>query len=52
MVIAGLGFGILEKFVEGYISTSAREIIGFSVTILVLLIFPQGFFGKREVFKV
>ena len=52
VVIAGLGFGILEKFVEGYISTSAREIIGFSVTILVLLIFPQGLFGKREVFKV
>ena len=42
VVIAGLGFGVLEKFVEGYISTSAREIIGFSVTILVLLIFPQG----------
>jgi branched-chain amino acid transport system permease protein len=52
VVIAGLGFGILEKFVEGYISTSAREIIGFSVTILVLLIFPQGLFGKRETFKV
>jgi branched-chain amino acid transport system permease protein len=52
VVIAGLGFGVLEKFVEGYISTSAREIIGFSVTILVLLIFPQGLFGKREVFKV
>jgi branched-chain amino acid transport system permease protein len=52
VVIAGLGFGILEKFVEGYISTAAREIIGFSVTILVLLIFPQGLFGKREVFKV
>jgi branched-chain amino acid transport system permease protein len=52
VVIAGLGFGILEKFVEGYISTAAREIIGFSVTILVLLIFPQGLFGKQEVFKV
>ena len=52
VVIAGLAFGILEKFVEGYISTAAREIIGFSVTILVLVIFPQGLFGKREVFKV
>jgi branched-chain amino acid transport system permease protein len=52
VVIAGLVFGIAEKFVEGYISTAAREIVGFSLTILVLLIFPQGLFGKREVFKV
>jgi branched-chain amino acid transport system permease protein len=52
VVVAGLAFGIVEKFVEGYISTAAREIIGFSLTILVLLIFPQGLFGKREVFKV
>ena len=52
VVIAGLAFGVIEKFVEGYISTAAREIIGFSLTIFVLLIFPQGLFGKREVFKV
>lgn len=52
VVIAGLAFGIIEKFVEGYISTAAREIIGFSIAILVLLIYPQGLFGKREVFKV
>ncbi|ARQ00124.1 branched-chain amino acid ABC transporter permease [Pseudorhodoplanes sinuspersici] len=52
VVVAGLAFGIIEKFVEGYISTAAREIIGFSLMILVLLIFPQGLFGKREVFKV
>ncbi|MBX9824022.1 MAG: branched-chain amino acid ABC transporter permease [Xanthobacteraceae bacterium] len=52
VVIAGLAFGIVEKFVEGYISTAAREIVGFSLTIVVLLIFPQGLFGKREVFKV
>lgn len=52
VVIVGLGFGIMEKFVEGYISTAAREIIGFGVMILVLLAFPQGLFGKREVLKV
>jgi branched-chain amino acid transport system permease protein len=52
VVIAGLAFGVIEKFVEGYISTAAREIIGFSLAILVLLIYPQGLFGKREVFKV
>ncbi|HEY9214019.1 MAG TPA: branched-chain amino acid ABC transporter permease [Ancylobacter sp.] len=52
VVIAGLAYGVMEKFVEGYISTAAREIIGFSVMILVLLVFPQGLFGKREVAKV
>ena len=52
VVIAGLAFGIIEKFVEGYISTAARDIVGFSLTIFVLLLFPQGLFGKREVFKV
>jgi branched-chain amino acid transport system permease protein len=52
VVFAGLAFGIVEKFVEGYISTAAREIVGFSLMIVVLLAFPQGLFGKQEVFKV
>jgi branched-chain amino acid transport system permease protein len=52
VVVAGLAFGIMEKFVEGYVSTAAREIVGFGVMILVLLAFPQGLFGKREIFKV
>jgi len=52
VVIVGLAFGVMEKFVEGYISTAAREIIGFGVMILVLLVFPQGLFGTREVTKV
>jgi branched-chain amino acid transport system permease protein len=52
VVVAGLAFGIMEKFVEGYVSTAAREIVGFSVMILVLLACPQGLFGRREIFKV
>jgi branched-chain amino acid transport system permease protein len=52
VVIVGLAFGVMEKFVEGYISTASREIVGFGVMILVLLVFPQGLFGKREVTKV
>ena len=51
-LVAGLAFGVIEKFVEGFISTAAREIIGFSLMIVVLLVFPQGLFGKRELFKV
>ena len=52
VVITGLAYGVIEKFVEGYISTAAREIVGFSLMIVVLLAFPQGLFGKREVAKV
>ncbi|RYE55996.1 MAG: branched-chain amino acid ABC transporter permease, partial [Rhizobiaceae bacterium] len=52
IVIAGLAFGVMEKFVEGYISTTSREIVGFSVMILVLLAFPQGLFGIKTVRKV
>ncbi len=52
VLIAGLAFGVIEKFVEGFISTAAREVIGFSLMIVVLLVFPQGLFGKKEVLKV
>ena len=52
VVIAGLLYGIIEKFVDGYISTAAREAVGFSLVILVLMLFPQGLFGRRELVKV
>lgn len=52
IVLAGMLYGVLEKFVEGYVSTSAREIISFSVMILVLLMFPEGVFGKKRMVKV
>ncbi|MYF87676.1 MAG: branched-chain amino acid ABC transporter permease, partial [Rhodospirillaceae bacterium] len=49
---AVLLYGILEKFVDGYISTAAREAVGFSLVIVVLMLFPQGLFGRRELVKV
>lgn len=52
VVFTGLMYGVLEKFVEGYISTSAREVISFSIMILVLLAFPQGLFGRKQALKV
>jgi branched-chain amino acid transport system permease protein len=52
VVVAGFLYGVLEKFVDGYISTAARDVIGFSLVIIVLLIWPQGLFGRREIFKV
>lgn len=52
VVVAGLLYGVIEKFVDGYISTAAREVVGFGLVILVLMIWPQGLFGRKEVVKV
>jgi len=52
VVIVALTYGVIEKFIEGYVSTGARDAVGFTLMILVLLMFPQGIFGRREVVKV
>lgn len=52
VVVAGLAYGVVEKFVDGYISTAAREAVGFSLVILVLMVWPQGLFGGKEITKV
>lgn len=52
VVIVGIAYGVIEKFIEGYISTGARNAIGFTLMILVLLAFPQGIFGRKEIAKV
>jgi branched-chain amino acid transport system permease protein len=52
VVVVGIAFGVIEKLIEGYISTGARDSIGFTLMILALLMFPQGIFGRREVVKV
>jgi branched-chain amino acid transport system permease protein len=52
VVIVGLCYGVIEKLIEGYISTGARNAVGFTLMILALLLFPQGIFGRREVVKV
>jgi branched-chain amino acid transport system permease protein len=52
VVIVGVVYGVMEKMIEGYLSTAARDAIGFTIMILALLIFPQGLFGRREVKKV
>lgn len=52
VVIVGICYGVIEKFIEGYISTGARNAVGFTLMILVLLAFPQGIFGRKDVTKV
>lgn len=52
VVIVGIVYGVIEKFIEGYISSGARNAVGFTLMILVLLAFPQGIFGRKDVVKV
>lgn len=47
IVIAGLGYGLVEAFTAGYISTRAREIVGFGLVILVLILKPWGLLGDK-----
>lgn len=51
-VIGGLLLGILEKLLGFYISTMFIGITGYLVTIIVLLVRPQGMFGQRMVVRV
>jgi branched-chain amino acid transport system permease protein len=52
VVVCGVLYGVLEKFIEAYLSTAARDAIGFSLMVLLLLLFPQGLFGRKEFSKV
>jgi len=46
--IGGLLFGLLEVFSGYYLSSQLKELVCFSLFILVLVIKPTGLFGSRE----
>ena len=46
-IVAGFILGIVESLAAGFISTSYKDAIAFGIMILVLLIRPQGIFGKK-----
>ncbi|HSN15851.1 MAG TPA: branched-chain amino acid ABC transporter permease [Anaeromyxobacteraceae bacterium] len=48
----GLLLGLTEEYVAGYTYSSFRDAIAFTVLILVLLLRPQGLFGRTTVEKV
>ena len=51
-MIAGLLYGLLEAVITSNLPSAYREIVGFSLLILVLIIKPNGLFGKKGVYKV
>jgi branched-chain amino acid transport system permease protein len=52
IVVAGLFYGVFENVVGAYIGSSFKEILGFGVVILVLLLRPAGLFGRQAVRRV
>jgi branched-chain amino acid transport system permease protein len=52
VVLAGLLYGVTENLVGGFFGSSAKEIFGFSLVILVLFTRPAGIFGRTTLRRV
>jgi branched-chain amino acid transport system permease protein len=52
IVLAGFVYGIFEAVVAGYLGTGVREILGFGLVVVVLLVRPWGLFGVRALRRV
>ncbi|MGB3614493.1 MAG: branched-chain amino acid ABC transporter permease [Elainellaceae cyanobacterium] len=52
VMIAGVGYGVVESLAAGLLGGSYREIVGFAVVILVLALRPNGLFGRAQTEKV
>lgn len=50
--IGGVIIGIVENLAGGYIGSGFKEIAGFVVVLIVLMIRPYGLFGEREIERV
>jgi branched-chain amino acid transport system permease protein len=52
IVVAGFVYGLVEAVVAGYVSTGAREIVGFALVIVMLSVRPWGLGGVRPARRV
>ncbi len=51
-VVGGLMLGLVEEFVVGYTASSWRDAVAFAFLIIVLLVRPEGMFGRVAAEKV
>jgi branched-chain amino acid transport system permease protein len=47
--VGGIVIGVTENLVGGYISSGLKEVAGFVIIILILMIRPYGLFGERRI---
>lgn len=50
--LGGLIIGLLENFAGGYLGRGMKDIIGFLMIIVILMIKPYGLFGTRKIERV
>jgi branched-chain amino acid transport system permease protein len=50
--LAGLIIGVIENLAQGYLGEGLREIAGFGVIIIVLMVRPYGLFGSADIERV
>ena len=50
--IGGLVIGVVENLAQGYLGQGLREIAGFIVIVVILMIRPYGLFGARDIERV
>jgi branched-chain amino acid transport system permease protein len=50
--LAGLIIGVIENLAQGYMGEGLREIAGFVVIIIVLMVRPYGLFGSADIERV
>ncbi|MEJ1978720.1 MAG: branched-chain amino acid ABC transporter permease [Acetobacteraceae bacterium] len=51
-VVGGLAVGVIEQLAGGYVATSLIDVAGYVVIIAVLLLRPNGIFGRQDVVRV
>jgi branched-chain amino acid transport system permease protein len=49
---AGFIIGIIENLFQGYVGQGLREISGFIVIVIVLMVRPYGLFGSKDIERV
>lgn len=47
--VGGLIIGVTENLVGGYISSGLKEVAGFVIIILILMVRPYGLFGEKRI---
>ena len=51
-MLGGLLLGVSESLTAGYFTAEYKDVVAFSLLILILLFMPQGILGKPEVEKI